>query len=49
MFRAFLVAQVLMFSTIASPATGQNVPLPALNNWMWYNENGWDDLDKGKY
>ncbi len=33
----------------ASPALAQNVPLGALDNWMWYNENGWKDLEKGHY
>ena len=34
---------------IASPAFGQNVPLRALDNWMWYNENGWQHVENGRY
>ena len=33
----------------ASPALAQNVPLAALDNWMWFNENGWKDLENGRY
>ena len=27
----------------------KNVPLPTLETWMWWNENGWKDIDKGHY
>ncbi len=27
----------------------KNVPLPTLDTWMWWNENGWKDLEKGQY
>ncbi len=49
MFRACFAALVLVFSTIAPLASGQNVPLPALSNWMFYHETGWEDLENGKY
>jgi tetratricopeptide (TPR) repeat protein len=32
-----------------SPIFGQNVPLQSLDNWMWYNENGWNDIERGWY
>jgi tetratricopeptide (TPR) repeat protein len=39
----------LLLLASSAPALAQNVPLAALDNWMWYNENGWKDLDNGKY
>jgi len=32
-----------------APTFGQSVPLRALDNWMWYNESGWADIEKGYY
>ena len=29
-----------------APALAQNVPLATLDNWMWYNESGWENLDR---
>jgi tetratricopeptide (TPR) repeat protein len=39
----------LLVLVSAPPALAQNVPLPALSNWMWYNETGWDDIENGRY
>ena len=49
--RGWVAASVLLLLELASPAFGQyqRVPLRALDNWMWYNDYGWQDLDSGKY
>jgi tetratricopeptide (TPR) repeat protein len=41
----------LVLATLGSRATAQapDVPLGVLRNWMWYNETGWADLDRGNY
>ena len=41
-----LAASMLFVFGLNSAGFGQNVPLPALDNWMWYNENGWKDIEK---
>ena len=43
------------FASACSLGSGIRVARPAaktcrshaLDNWMWYNENGWEDLEKG--
>ena len=49
--RGWVAASVLLLLELASPAFGQyqRVPLRTLDNWMWYNDYGWQDLDSGKY
>ena len=44
-----LAAPVLLVLFFGTPAPAQNVPLDALSKWMWYNETGWEDIEKGKY
>ena len=47
-FERFVIAFLFVLG-LNSPTFGQCVPLPALSNWMWYNENGWKDIEKGRY
>ncbi len=42
-----LLFLALLFNATASSA--QNVPLKALDNWMWYDERGWVDLERGRF
>ena len=47
--RLRLAVLLLLLLLIAPPAFGQDVPLLALDKWMWYNEYGWEDLNNGRY
>jgi tetratricopeptide (TPR) repeat protein len=44
-----LAISILLVLGLRSPLFGQNVPLKALDNWMFYNESGWNDIEKGLY
>jgi hypothetical protein len=50
MARARLASlHLVVLLVIACPALGQNVPLKALDNWMWHDEQGWKDLERRWY
>jgi tetratricopeptide (TPR) repeat protein len=44
-----LAIPIMLVLGMSSPLLGQNVPLRALDNWMFYNESGWKDVEKGRY
>jgi tetratricopeptide (TPR) repeat protein len=44
-----LATLFLLLLIHATPSFAQNVPLRALDNWMWYDEHGWADINNGRY
>jgi tetratricopeptide (TPR) repeat protein len=40
---------VLVVLSLSAPLFGEDVPLLTLDYWMWYNEHGWRDIERGRY
>jgi tetratricopeptide (TPR) repeat protein len=44
-----LIASLIVVLAQASSAAGQNIPILALRDWMWYTERGEADIRDGQY